>query len=256
MKNWDANQYIKFEKERTQPAIDLIHRINIAPKSIIDIGCGPGNSTNQLKTFFPDARILGIDNSDNMLIRAKNSYKNLDFRKCNIPDGLHELENCDLIFSNACLHWIPNHADLLPLFMDKLNVGGMLAVQMPFTQNALFYKLLNTLISTGKWQKLKNRSIFHNLLPNEYYGILSNLSENVTMWDTTYYHIVPSHEAVIEWYSGSGLRVYLELLSQTEKEEFLHDLSESVKNEFPLQANGSVILKMPRFFFTVIKNNR
>lgn len=253
MNNWDANQYTKFENERTQPSIDLIRHINIAPESIIDIGCGPGNSTNQLKTFFPNARILGIDNSDNMLNKAKNSYKDLSFKKCNIPDDLVELENCDLIFSNACLHWIPNHADLLPRLTDKLNNGGMLAVQMPYVQNALFYKLLDALISTDKWQKLSGHAIFHNLLPNEYYDILSKLSKNVTMWETTYYHVVPSHDAVIDWYSGSGLRVYLDMLSQSEKEEFLTDLKKAVKNNFPIQKDNSVILKMPRFFFTVTK---
>lgn len=253
MKDWNSNQYTKFEKERTQPSIDLIHRISIFPESILDIGCGPGNSTNQLYECFPNADILGIDSSDNMLNSAKSSYSHLRFRKCIVPDDLDSLENFDLIFSNACLHWIPDHKSLFPKLMDKLNVGGMLAVQMPLVQNAMFYKALNKLILTDKWEKLRDIQVFHNLLPNETYDILSEISNDVTMWDTTYYHIVPSHSSVIDWYKGSGLRPYLDALSQTEETEFLYELLEMIKKNYPVQSDNSVILKMPRLFFTVIK---
>ena len=152
MTEWNSSQYTKFEKERTQPSIDLISRIEISPKSILDIGCGPGNSTNQLKTHFPGSDIIGVDSSDNMLDRASTTYPDLRFIKCSIPNDLDALEKFDLIFSNACLHWIPNHKGLLPRLMDKLNDGGALAVQMPLVQNAMFYKLLDELISDEKWE--------------------------------------------------------------------------------------------------------
>lgn len=253
MNDWNSNQYTKFEKERTQPSVDLIHRINILPESILDIGCGPGNSTNQLYEYFPKANILGIDSSDNMLDKAEKSYPHLKFRKCFIPDDIESIENFDLIFSNACLHWIPDHKNLFPKLMSKLNRGGMFAVQMPLVQNAMFYKILNKLISTDKWKKLRDIHIFYNLEPNETYDILSKISKNVTMWDTTYYHIVPSHSSVIDWYKGSGLRPYLDILNQTEKSEFLSELLEMIKNNFPVQSDNSVILKMPRLFFTASK---
>lgn len=253
MNDWNSNQYTKFEKERTQPSVDLIHRINILPESILDIGCGPGNSTNQLYEYFPKSNILGIDSSDNMLDKAEKSYPHLKFRKCFIPDDIESIENFDLIFSNACLHWIPDHKNLFPKLMSKLNRGGMFAVQMPLVQNAMFYKILNKLISTDKWKKLRDIHIFYNLEPNETYDILSKISKNVTMWDTTYYHIVPSHSSVIDWYKGSGLRPYLDILNQTEKSEFLSELLEMIKNNFPVQSDNSVILKMPRLFFTASK---
>lgn len=253
MSDWNSNQYVKFERERTQPSVDLICRINIIPKSVLDIGCGPGNSTLRLYERFPKAEILGIDSSDNMLEKAEKTYPHLKFCKCTIPDGMDKLENFDLIFSNACLHWIPNHKSLFPKLMDKLNAKGMLAVQMPLVQNAEFYKILNKLTETKKWKKLQNISVFHNLLPNETYNILSEISSEVTMWDTTYYHIVPSHNSVIDWYKGSGLRPYLDMLNQTEKNEFLYELLEMLKSELPVQADNSVILKMPRLFFTASK---
>lgn len=253
MNDWNSNQYTKFENERTQPSIDLIRRINIFPESILDIGCGPGNSTNQLSVFFPDADILGIDSSDNMLSKANKTYPNLKFRKCFVPDELDSVGNYDLIFSNACLHWIPDHETLLPKLMSKLNDGGILAVQMPLVQNAVFYKTLNKLVSDGKWSKLSKINNFHNLTPDKTYDMLSVISQRVTMWETTYYHIVPSHSSVIEWYKGSGLRPYLESLDQIEKQEFINDLLKLIETSYPVQADSSVILKMPRLFFTAVR---
>ncbi|MGN1421006.1 MAG: methyltransferase domain-containing protein [Eubacterium sp.] len=253
MTDWNSTQYTKFEKERTQPSIDLISRIGISPKSILDIGCGPGNSTNQLRMHFPSSDIIGVDSSDNMLDRASRAYPDLRFIKCSIPNDLDALEKFDLIFSNACLHWIPNHESLLPSLMDKLNDGGALAVQMPLVQNAMFYKLLDKLISNEKWKQLRTIKNFHNLSPSETYDILSRIATNVTMWDTTYYHIVSSHNAVLDWYKGTGLKPYLDALNSCEKNEFLSELLEMIKSNYPVQADGNIILKMPRLFFISVK---
>lgn len=253
MSDWNSEQYMKFGSERTQPSADLINRINIEPATILDIGCGPGNSTDLLFRRFSGADILGIDSSVNMLERAKKSYSNLSFRKCIVPDGLDELGQYDLIFSNACLHWIPNHDTLLPKLIDKLNQGGMLAVQMPLVQYAQFYRTLDKLLTENKWSCLRDIKNFHNLLPDETYDILSAVSHNITMWDTEYYHIVDSHDAVIEWYRGSGLRPYLERLGPQQEELFIEELRTEISRTFPVRADGKVILKMPRLFFTVQK---
>lgn len=253
MNDWNSNQYTKFENERTQPSVDLMRRINIEPGSILDIGCGPGNSTNQLAMFFPDSEILGIDSSDNMLEKASQTYPDLKFKKCFVPHGLESLDNYDLIFSNACLHWIPDHAKLLPMLMTKLNPGGVLAVQMPLTQDAMFYKMLNKLVAEEKWNKLSVIHNFHNLSPNETYDILAAISQKVTMWETTYFHIVASHSSVIEWYKGSGLRPYLDALAPEEKQEFINELLNLIELNYPLQSDSSVILKMPRLFFIAVK---
>lgn len=253
MNDWNASQYTKFEKERTQPSIDLIRGIDALPRSILDIGCGPGNSTNQLYERFPNADILGIDQSDNMLDKAKNSYPRLHFRKCALPDDIDDLGNFDLIFSNACLHWIPDHKNLFPKLTDKLNPGGTFAAQTPLVQNAPFYRELNRLLETEKWKKLRDIRVFHPLSPNETYDILSGISKAVTMWETTYYHVVPSLNSVIDWYKGSGLRPYLDRLNPTEEADFLRELLEIIKDVFPTQADRSVLLKMPRLFFVARK---
>ncbi len=253
MSDWSSMQYTKFERERTQPAVDLINRINIEPKTILDIGCGPGNSTARLRERFDTADILGVDCSDNMLEKAGVDYPSLKFCKCRIPNDLENLGKFDLLFSNACLHWIPDHASLLPKLVDKLNHGGMLAVQMPLVQNAMFYKTLDELIVDDKWNKLRKIQNFHNLSPDDTYDILAAVSDDVTVWDTTYYHIVKSHDAVIEWCKGSGLRPHLDALDEREKTEFLQELLKKIKAKYPVQTDGTVILKMPRMFFTAVK---
>lgn len=253
MSDWSSNQYKKFEKERTQPSVDLISRIDTSPKSILDIGCGPGNSTNRLFEYFPSADIVGADSSENMLIEAKKTYPNLSFRYTVIPDDLNNFGSFDLIFSNACLHWISKHEELLPQLMSKLNPNGILAVQMPLVQDADFYKTLNNVILKDKWKKLQSIKNFHNLSPNETYNILANVSSDITMWETTYYHILPSHNSVIDWYKGSGLRPYLNILTADEKEDFLAELLIKIQQLYPIQSDNSIILKMPRLFFTARK---
>lgn len=133
MSDWNSNQYMKFGAERTQPSIDLVNRIaDINPNRILDIGCGPGNSTDRLAKQFPNADILGVDFSEDMLKEARTTYPELRFEHSCIPDDLDKLDGkFDLIFSNACIHWIPNHESLLPAIFDKLSDGGTLAVQIP-----------------------------------------------------------------------------------------------------------------------------
>lgn len=112
MSDWSSEQYLKFKSQRTQPAVDLAERITAdQPKNILDIGCGPGNSTAVLRERFPGADILGVDNSENMIDKAKASYPDLNFRICDVACELDKLDTYDVIFSNACLQWIPSHLE-------------------------------------------------------------------------------------------------------------------------------------------------
>ena len=131
--NWNSEQYLKFKNERTQPAIDLANRISVQnPKKILDIGCGPGNSTEVLRRKYPDAYILGVDKSEEMIKTAKEKYPNLDFQICDAGAELSKLDHdFDIVFSNACIQWVPNHPQLLREMLGLLNENGVLAVQIP-----------------------------------------------------------------------------------------------------------------------------
>lgn len=255
MSNWDPEKYMKFGGERGLPSNDLINSLSdISPERILDIGCGPGNSTKKLAKRFEKAEIVGIDSSTEMLSKAEKALPGAKFIKCRVPDGLCDIPGrFDLIFSNACIHWIPDHPSLLRAVFDKLNPGGILAVQIPLTDKAPFYSILNRLVGTAKWQKLSNIKNFHSLKPEEYYDELSALSGNFRIWETVYYHTVASAGEIIDWYKGSGLRPYLEALSDSEKDEFLTELTSDVDKTVIKQKDGKVILKMPRLFFTATK---
>lgn len=124
---------------------------------------------------------------------------------------------------------------------------------MPLVQQAPFYKAVGEAVLEDKWNKLQNVKNFHNLLPDETYDILAQVSADVNMWETTYYHIVNSYNDVFEWYKGSGLRPYLDLLGEEEKAEFIADLTEKLEEKFPIRKDGKIILKMPRMFFIAKK---
>ncbi|HIV86207.1 MAG TPA: methyltransferase domain-containing protein [Candidatus Monoglobus merdigallinarum] len=251
MSDWSSKQYIKFKAQRTQPSLDLIHRISdTEPNSILDIGCGPGNSTSALAAAFPHAEITGIDASDDMLCRARSTYPNLQFEQAYVPDGLDKFKRkYDLIFSNACIHWIPNQEELIKKVFGKLSDGGVFAVQIPLVQEAPFYKILWELIKAPRWEKLSDIRNFHNLLPEEYYDLFSAMNCDFEMWQTSYYHIMESTEGIIEWYKGSGLRPYLDALPASDQDALVNALRAALNDYYTPQADSKIIMKMPRLFF-------
>lgn len=253
MADWSAAQYLKFKNERTQPAVDLTNRIDHArPKKIIDIGCGPGNSTIVLADRFKDAYILGVDNSENMIERAKADFSGLDFMLCDVNGDLSCLDNdFDVVFSNACIQWIPNHEQLLGKLLGLLKKDGVLAVQIPFNYSEPIQRIIREVSTSEGWRDyFPNPRIFHTLTSREYFDILSGISSDFNIWETTYYHVMKSHHDIIEWYRGTGMRPYLSVLSDEKKIEFERDIYNRLNEYYPKQDNGNIIFRFPRLFFT------
>ncbi|MDP4153946.1 MAG: methyltransferase domain-containing protein [Bacillota bacterium] len=256
MADWDSNRYLMFENERTQPSVDLVNRILIKdPQKIVDIGCGPGNSTAALKNKFNDAYILGIDSSKNMIETSKLEYPNLDFKICDAENDLRSLgSDFDIVFSNACIQWIPNHDKLLRDMMAILKPGGILAVQTPMNYDEPIHQLIGDVTTSKKWHDcFDHKQIFFNLTPSKYFDLLSEISAQFTLWNTTYFHTLQSHEDIYKWYSSTGLRPYLNVLDGEKKLEFEKDILSAIKKRYPLQKNGKVIFRFPRFFFIAQK---
>lgn len=254
--SWDSKQYLKFQKERTQPSIDLADRLTVqSPERIIDIGCGPGNSTAVLKKRYPDAEVIGADNSENMISEAKEKYPDIEFLLC---DASKDLENItgkfDIVFSNACIQWVPDHPKLLREMLSLLKEGGELAVQVPMNYNEPIHKIINETVRSEKWREFFSKPrIFYTLAPEKYYDILSEFSSDFEMWQTAYFHRMKSHYDIIEWYRSTGLRPYLESLSPADKEEFERDILAKIEKAYPKQANGEIIFRFPRLFFKAVK---
>jgi len=252
---WDAALYLKYGEERTRACVDLAARVPLkSPRLIADIGCGPGNSTAVLRARWPMARVIGVDNSPEMLERAR--------RDC--PDGEWVLadagervapENCDLIFSNATLHWVKGHGALLGRWMGQLNDGGVLAAQVPYQLRSKLHEVMRRVAAEGPWAaKLAEAADVMEVLGiGEYYELLTACATKVDLWVTEYVHVMDGPEAVVEWISGTGLRPILGCLDGTEKEKFLRQFTGKVASAFPRMADGKVLLPFPRLFFVAEK---
>lgn len=250
--SWDSIQYLKFSNERQQPCTDLISRLNGDFNKILDLGCGPGNSTQNLFERYKNATIIGLDSDDNMLERARDEHQNISFIKGFAPNALCNLnQKFDLVFSNACIHWIDNQEELIDKVYEILNDKGVFAVQIPLTNESHFYKILYKLIEE-KWTKLKSVNNFHSLNPEGYYNTLIKRFNKANIWRSDYYHIV-GKETVIEWYKGSGLKPYLDLLDENEQKDFLNDLQLIINTDYSPLDDGNVFLIMPRLFFIAEK---
>ncbi len=256
MSDWDSNQYLKFKRERTQPAADLLSHVPLeAPVKILDIGCGPGNSTQVLAQRYPNAEIIGIDSSKNMIEAARKNCPQLEFRICDASSELETLgKDFDLVFSNACIQWIENHDRIIPYWMSVLKSGGAIAVQMPMNYDEPIQLLIQKVTGSDKWKSyFPNPRVFFNLTPEEYFDLLSRVSPDFSMWRTYYYHSMNSIQDILEWYRSTGLKPYLDVLPEDKKESFEQDIMEEIKTAYPARENGRVILRFPRFFFIARK---
>lgn len=256
MPTWSSEQYLKFQKERTQPSIDLCKRIQSEnPKRIVDIGCGPGNSTAVLYSRFPGSDILGVDNSQNMLDKAKKDHPQLDFAFFDASgDAYDSIGKFDVVFSNACIQWVPDHPVLLKKLMSLLNEGGELAIQVPINFREPIHQIIGEVSRSSRWHdQLSGSRNFHTLTPEEYYDVLSEISGDFTMWETVYFHRMGSHDDIMEWYKGTGLRPYLQKLNEEDGKEFQQQVYEEVVKAYPKQKNGEIIFRFPRLFFLAKK---
>src|SRR5215204_5774127 len=152
MQGWDAGQYLRFADERTRPALDLLARLDLAvPRRAIDLGCGPGNSTALLRERWPDAEIAGLDSSPDMLAAARRDHPGIDFIAGDIAEWA-PAEPCDLVFSNAALQWVGDHARLLPRLLAAVAPGGALAVQMARNHDFATHALMRRVAAEGPWR--------------------------------------------------------------------------------------------------------
>ena len=146
--SWSAAQYVKFEEERTRPVRDLVQRIpNSGAARAADIGCGPGNSTEVLRERYPEARIVGIDSSPDMIEAARKRLPDVAFEVADI--GRWADTGFDVILANAVIQWIPGHETLLPALIDRLAAGGSLAVQTPDNLDEPSHRLMREVAAAG-----------------------------------------------------------------------------------------------------------
>jgi len=253
--DWNAQQYLRFAKERTQPTIDLIHRLAIQhPRTILDVGCGPGNSTAQLALRYPGAEITGIDNSEDMIARAKADYPELAFQLRDITQGGLPTASYDIVFSNAVIQWIPDHRRLLRNLFKLVKPGGVLACQLPMNHDEPSHRNLQELAVSEKWkERFRDFRVLHTLSPSEYYDLFTILTDHFSMWLTTYFHRMKGTHRYPRMVKGTRLRPYLTQLPDAERDDFERELLERYIRDYHIQTDDRILLRFPRFFFVLRK---
>lgn len=246
---WSAKQYTMFEQQRTRPVRDLIAAIpNADVGTAVDLGCGPGNSTEVLAERFPQAHVTGMDSSDDMLVDARKRLPRLNFELADIG-AWHPAQRLDVILANASLQWLPDHATLYPHLVHQLNPGGTLAVQTPDNLDEPAHRLAREVAADGPWSA-KIGAVKHNErhTASYYYELLSKYCSTVDVWRTTYHHPLANHTAVVEWFKASALRPFLAPLTDDEKAAFLQQYQARITQAYPALADGTVLLPFPRLF--------
>jgi trans-aconitate 2-methyltransferase len=252
MNDWDCGLYLKFERERAQAARDLISRIPpLAPRKIVDLGCGPGNSAAMLALYFRGGEITGVDNSENMLAAARERLPGARFILEDLNFWEAE-EPVDLIFANAALQFAPDHHELLPKLMSFLSPGGVLAVQMPNVLHDAAHALMRMVAVDGPWSErlapvAKTRAIIGSL--DDYYAWVAPHSRMIDLWQTTYVHPLDGHDEVVDWFVGSPLRPFLAKLKPDEVPVFLAQYRRELELAYTPQSDGKVLMLYPRLFF-------
>ena len=259
MPGWNPNQYLKFAEERTQPCRDLAVRIAVANvRRVIDLGCGPGNSTVVLRERWPDAEFTGLDSSAEMIERARREYPRQRWIAGDIAEWAAASDSkFDVVFSNAALQWVEDHATLYPQLLSRVPPGGVLAVQIPGNLDALPHRLMRETASAPQWSgRFPAASVreWHHHEMEFYYDVLAPSAARLDLWATEYLHILPDAEAIVEWYRGTGLRPFLEALeSDAERQRFAADYLEALRPHFPPRPAGGVLFPFRRIFLMAYK---
>ncbi len=251
---WQPDQYLLFEKERTRPCRDLAAQIQIERAvDIIDLGCGPGNSTAVLAQLWPAARITGLDNSLEMLNRARQSKPNVDLLHLDIVEWLGSAQpTYDVVFSNAAMQWVDDHASVYIRLIDRVSPRGALAVQVPANLDAPAHQIMQELARSSAWRSRFPTGGVRQWYVHEagfYYDVLSPLVKRLNLWETTYIHVLPTVDAIAEWYRGTGLRPFLShLASDAEREEFVRDYAGALRHGYSPRSDGCVLFPFRRLF--------
>jgi trans-aconitate 2-methyltransferase len=219
----------------------------------MDLGCGPGNSTAVLAERWPKAEVTGLDSSQDMINAARRATPGGAWHLGEITAWGNETgETYDVVFSNAALQWVDDHAAVFPRLLSRVAPGGALAVQMPSNFDAPAHCIMRELAAAPAWRGrfpaggLREWQV-HDL--PTYYDIIAPVAAAVDLWQTEYQHILADAAGIVEWYKGTGLRPFLDRLANDEqKADFTWQYLERIRRAYPVRSNGRVIFPFRRLF--------
>ncbi len=251
---WDPSQYGVFADERLRPARDLLGRVPLAaPQTLYDLGCGDGRATALIAERWPAASITAIDSSADMLAAGRERQLDVDWVQADIGAWAAP-RPADLVFSNAALHWLDDHAGLFPRLVSMLAPGGALAVQMPHNHGAPSHTCMTEAAEAGPWRDRLRPLLRPSPVaaPAFYYDLLAPRSRAFDIWETEYLHVLEGDNPVVEWTRGTALRPLIAALEGAEREAFLAEYAQRVARAYPRRSDGRTLFPFRRLFFVAI----
>jgi trans-aconitate 2-methyltransferase len=256
LSDWDARQYLRFEDDRTRPSRDLLAQVPLArARLVIDLGCGPGNSTELLLERYPEARVIGLDSSPEMLRQARERLPQCSFAQAELATWRPE-EPADLLFGNAVFQWVADHSAVLRRLVEALPQGGVLAVQMPDNTAEPAQVLMREVAGKGPWAGNPETAAAAREdlpAPEFYYDLLKPLCAHVDVWHIVYNHVMPGPEGIVEWFKGSALRPFISTLDPEMGKDFLAAYGAEVARHYTRRFDGKCLLRFPRLFIVATK---
>jgi len=251
MADWRPEDYLRFGDERGRPARDLLARIPLnAPALVYDLGCGPGNSTALLQEAYPQAKLVGLDSSRTMLVKARKDLPQVQFIEADIAAWPGD-SDADLLYANASFQWVPDHVSILLKLLKGLKVGGVLALQMPDNLDEPSHRLMRETAETGPWAKaLRHAAGSREAIrtPNEYYNLLKPHCQSLDIWHTAYTHVLDGVQGIVDFVSTTGLRPYLDPLDEPMRGQFVDTYRAGLARAYPVILEGKVLMRFPRIF--------
>lgn len=257
---WDPTQYRKFSDHRLRPALELLARVPLeSPDAVYDLGCGSGQITRLMADRWPAAWVCGVDHSVEMIGQASREPGRVEWLEAEIDEWRPE-RTPDLIYANASLHWLEDHARLFPRLAGYLSSGGCLAVQMPLSWDAPSHRSMRETLANGgpQGQPLGTAELRQTVDrkwvedPEVYYGLLAERARSLDIWETEYLQVLEGDDPVLEWVKGTGLRPILNGLDDAEREVFLQEYSRRLRAAYPMRANGQTLYPFRRLFLVAI----
>lgn len=258
---WDPERYLAFEGPRLRPALDLLARVALrAPRLVVDLGCGTGNVTRVMTERWPEAVIIGVDSSEEMLAKARARGAAVRWERADAATW-QAPEEADLIFSNAVLHWLGDHATLLPRLTTMLRPGGVLAVQMPLSWYTPFGRTMREVLDDGGegGEPLGDAALRHRIgrapvHPSAvYHDILVPHTAKLDIWSTEYLHVLEGPDAVLSWVRSTALRPILEALPEVDRGRYLDVVGARLRELHPRRPDGTTLLPFPRLFIVATR---
>ena len=247
---WRPECYLAFADQRTRPALDLLARVPLAnPARVADLGCGPGNSTALLAQRWPEAALTGVDSSPEMLAQARASGVQATWVEADIGAWTPD-RPLDLIYANAALQWLGEHALLLPRLLGRLRADGVLAVQMPRNFEAPSHALLRETARSGPWADRLAGIVERPPVaaPAWYHDLLTPHVAALDIWETEYLHVLEGDDPVLNWTRATALRPVMQALDAAQFAAFETAYAARLRAAYPRRTDGRTLFPFRRLF--------